>query len=244
MSATYAEPLPTSDSVSSSDEGALQYRALYSGALIAALFGLASLFMLAVTDFIDIAVAVSMVPIVGIIMSLMAIRKIRKNSDIYTGMVFAQFGLGLSAAMLFYGLGSAAYKHATEVPDGYERISFATLQPSEKDKVAGRPVPKPVFEMLTQQTPVFIKGYIRPGSSDSRTGATQFLLVRDNNTCCFGDLSKVQYFDQILVTLDRGITTDTDLSVTRVGGQLLVNPMNLGRGPEYPVYELRADHIE
>ena len=45
------------------------------------------------------------------------------------------------------------------------------------------------------------KGYIRPGSATSRTNIDNFLLVRDNNQCCFGDLSKVKYYDQMVVQI-------------------------------------------
>ncbi|QDU59039.1 hypothetical protein [Aeoliella mucimassa] len=242
MSTTLAEPLPETDTSAAFEDATLQYRALHSGALIAALLGFASLFMLAVTDFIDVAIAAAVVPVVGIVASLMALKKIKNNSDIYTGQKFALLGLVLSFSMLCWGVGWASYKHATEVPEGYGRISFSTLQPSQKDEEAGRAIPKEITDVLENGEPVFIKGYIRPGSSDSRSGATQFLLVRDNNTCCFGDLQNVKYFDQVLVTLSPGLTADTDLSVTRLGGRLVCYPQNFGTSN--PVYGMMADYIE
>jgi amino acid transporter len=241
MSTTTLQPPATP---SHEESNTLEYRALYSGALVAALLGAVSLFMLAVTDFLEVAVLVAVIPALGIIMSLFALRKINKNRDIYTGKPLALFGLAMSAFMLVWGVGRAGYIHATEVPDGYARISFLSLQPSEKDRIAGRPVPEETIKLMTEGQPVFIKGYIRPDSVQSRLGVNEFLLVRDSNQCCFGDLQSVQYFDQIAVKLEPPLTTDFTRDVFRVGGRLMCNPQNLGRGPEYPVYFIVADYVE
>jgi hypothetical protein len=225
-----------------SNDAALEYRALYSGALLAVLFGFMSLFMLAVTEFFELAVQVAIIPIVGILVSLFALRKISANRDVYTGKPLALAGLVLCTSLLAWGVGRAGYIHATEVPDGYERISFLTLKPDQKDEEAGRPLPKEVVDLLGE--PVFIKGYIRPDSVQSRAGIGEFLLVRDNNQCCFGDLQSVKYFDQIAVKLAPSMTTEFSRDVFRVGGRLVCIPQNLGRGAEYPVYALEADYIE
>lgn len=232
----------TPATTSHDETNALEYRALYSGALVSALLGAVSLFMLAVTDFLEVAVLVAVIPALGIILSLFALRKIKNNRDIYTGRPLALFGLAMSAIMLVWGVGRASYIHATEVPDGYTRISFLSLKPDHKDEVAGRPVPKEAFDLLGK--PVFIKGYIRPDSVQSRLGVNEFLLVRDSNQCCFGDLQSVKYFDQVAVRLEPPLTTDYSSDVFRVGGRLMCNPQNLGRGPEYPVYFLAADYVE
>lgn len=236
MSTTTLVDAPPAPISSASDE-ILEYRALYSGALVAALLGVVSLFMLAATDFLDIALVVSVIPVLGILMSLVAIRKINQNRDIYTGKPLALFGLTMSAVLLVAGLGQAAYIHATEVPDGYERITFLTLKPDGKDEEAGRLVPKEAVEMIGK--PIFIKGYIRPDSVQSRAGIEQFLLVRDNNQCCFGDLQSVKYFDQIDVRLEPPLTTEFSRDVFRLGGRLGVK-----QGATSPEYVLLADYIE
>ena len=236
---TLDQPKPAT---ATSDNPALEYRALYSGALLGALLGLMSLAMLFVTEFFESAVMVAVVPFIGIVVSLFAWRKISANRNIYTGRPLAAFGLVMSAGLLAWGLGRAGYIHATEVPDGYERISFLTLKPGQKDEEASRPVPKEIIELLGE--PVFIKGYIRPGTVVPRLNSEEFLLVRDNNQCCFGDLQKVKYFDQVLVNLKAPLRSKEGLQVTRVGGRLICIPQNLGRGPEYPVYALEADYIE
>ena len=55
---------------------------------------------------------------------------------------------------------------------------------------------------------------MRPGTHYSAGGSAvnqhikKFLLVRDNNQCCFGDLSQVKYFDQMAVNLTGPLTLD------------------------------------
>jgi hypothetical protein len=71
----------------------------------------------------------------------------------------------------------------------------------------------------------------------------EFLLVRDNNQCCFGDLSAVQYFDQMAVSLVGNRTVDYSTKVFRLGGTLHIRPENVA-GSGRPVYSLEADHAE
>ena len=87
---------------------------------------------------------------------------------------------------------------------------------------------------------VFIKGYIRPDSTPYRQNINRFLLVRDNQQCCFGDISTVNYFDQMAVALGKDYTLNYSPGVFRMGGTLHINPRNIGRGQ--PVYTLDADY--
>jgi hypothetical protein len=89
---------------------------------------------------------------------------------------------------------------------------------------------------------VFIKGYIRPGTPNFRQNATSFLLVRDNNQCCFGDLSKIKYYDQIDVDMEGPLRVDYSLGVFKIGGVLKINPENASLGPSAPVFSLQADY--
>jgi hypothetical protein len=89
---------------------------------------------------------------------------------------------------------------------------------------------------------VFIKGYIRPDSISVSKGIKEFLLVRDNNQCCFGDLSKVYYYDQIYVEMVGSRTVDYSQGVFRMGGILKIEPQNIGRGATATVFSLKADY--
>ena len=91
---------------------------------------------------------------------------------------------------------------------------------------------------------VFIKGFMRADSIQYSHNVREFLLVRDNNECCFGDLSNVKYFDQVLVSTVGSLSTDYSTGIYRVGGILHIHPENILRGVGYPVYTLEADHLK
>ncbi len=134
----------------------------------------------------------------------------------------AKLGLALSLLFLVSGVSYGGYVYATELPDGYSRISFSTMKPDELQERGGVVVPPDVSSLEGKN--VFIKGYIRPDSVTVPRGIDQFLLVRDNNQCCFGDLSKINYYDQILVKMTGDHRVDFSRQVIRIGGVLHIEP--------------------
>ena len=222
-------------------DDSMHYRALHTGAIVGFVLGLLSVFTpISASTTLEACLLVTPIPILGIIVSLRSLNKIRRESDQYTGKWLAVAGLALSTFFLVSGVGYGFYVYRTEVPDGYERISFESLRPSEQNERAGIPVP-PEIKALDGKR-VFIKGYIRPGSAPVRTGIDRFLLVRDNNQCCFGDLSKVSYFDQMAVQITSSHRVEDTLQILRMGGILEVNEENLALGSGYPVFSLKADY--
>lgn len=230
-----------------SEGDASDYRAIHTGAIIGLLVSLVSLiYPITVGNLPDTrqAVILAVAPLAGLILSLFALKSIRANSDLYTGKPAAMLGILLAAGSLIIGSARGAYIYATEVPEGYARTSFLEMKPDEVE-IAGREiVPPEVKELLGEQ--VFIKGYIRPDSTNNglRKGISEFLLVRDSNDCCFGDMSKVQYYDQAAVTLAKGTTVDLSSKVFRVGGRLGIRPGNVAAGEPLLVYSLEADYIK
>ena len=86
-----------------------------------------------------------------------------------------------------------SYIYATEVPEGFERIDYSVLQPLPDEP----PDRVPPDAKSLDGKKVFIKGYVYPGQR--QYGITQFLLVRDQGSCCFGGNPKVT--DRVLVQL-------------------------------------------
>ncbi|MEX0613488.1 MAG: hypothetical protein WD229_15325, partial [Pirellulales bacterium] len=152
----------------------------------------------------------------------------------------ASSGLILSLTFLLGGLAYGSYVYATEVPDGYARISFNAMKPDALQERGGMVVPPEIAALDGKK--VFIKGYIRPDSIKVSRGIDRFLLVRDNNQCCFGDLSTVKYHDQVLVEMAGSRRLDFSDGILRMGGVLKVEPRNAARGPLAPVFSLRADY--
>jgi len=224
------------------DEGdELDYKALHTGALIALVLGILSICMWATAaNSLQYSLAVVPIPLVGIFFALRSMSTIRKYPDQYTGYALAQIGLALSIMFLITGISYGWYMYATELPDGYERISFNDMKPDEIQERGGVAIPPEIMALNGKR--IFIKGYIRPGSSPLQNNIDRFLLVRDNNQCCFGDLSKVNYYDQMDVQITNGNYVDDNLNLLRMGGILEIHPENLSRGSGQPVFALKADY--
>jgi hypothetical protein len=233
----------TLDSYETADaEETIQYRAIHTGAIIGLVLGLLSACTI-VTAFssIESCLMVVPIPLLGMFVSLRSWSRIRREREQFTGAWLALAGFVLSLAFLTIGLGYGGFVYATEVPDGYARISFDRMKPTEYQERSGVAVPPEIAELDGKR--VFIKGYIRPDSVAVPRGIDRFLLVRDNNTCCFGDLSKIKYHDQIDVKMDGPLRVDFSQSTIRIGGVLKIRPENVALGPGAPVFSLKADYV-
>jgi hypothetical protein len=191
---------------------------------------------------VESALLVTPIPLIGIALGIVALRRVRSNPQLYSGRGAAQMGLALSTFFLFGGLGYAGFVHATEVPDGYAPTSFADFKPDDADIRAREVIPPEVAALEGKK--VFIKGYFRPDSAKFTQNVKQFLLVRDNNQCCFGDMNLVQFFDQVQVRMMRDLTVDYSSGLFRMGGVLHIEPRNAALGSARPVYSLDADYAQ
>ncbi|MCG8449270.1 MAG: hypothetical protein MI725_06795 [Pirellulales bacterium] len=225
-----------------------EYRPLSAGAIASVVFGvLSGLLFLAGRIDLQTSLAFSPIPILGLLLGILALKKIGSMPDQLSGRGASMIGIVLSAIGLIGGLGYAGFVHATEVPEGYKRTSFQQFRPDKVEARGGQAVPSDVAQLAGKQ--VFIKGYMRPGTHVSKSGTpvrhnvSRFLLVRDNNQCCFGDLSSVKYYDQMLVQLVGNKMTDYSSGMFRMGGKLHVLPENAQRAG-HPVYILEADYVQ
>lgn len=225
------------------DTETMEYRALHTGALIALVLGVLSVFVaITAASSFEACLLVVPIPVIGMFVALRSLATIRRHPGQYTGRTLASLGLTLSLLFLFGGVGYGGYVYATEVPDGYTRISFSTMKPDEIQERGGLAVPPDVTSLEGQK--VFIKGYIRPDSITVTRGIDRFLLVRDNNQCCFGDVSKIKYYDQIDVAMAGDRRVDYSQGVIRIGGTLHVEPQNAVGGARNPVFSLKADYAK
>jgi hypothetical protein len=225
----------------SGGDDVVQYRAIHTGAIVGAVLGVLSIFVLiSAANSLEACLLITPIPVLGMFVALRSWGRIRREPDQFTGANVAMAGFVLSLIFLVTGVSYGYYVYVSEVPDGYDRISFETLKPNELEERGGVLIPPEVQAMAGKH--IFIKGYIRPGSAPVRTGIDRFLLVRDNNQCCFGDLSKVKYFDQMAVQITNSQRVEDTLQVLRMGGTLEIHPENLARGAGYPVFMLKADY--
>jgi hypothetical protein len=220
-----------------------EYRPLSTGAIASLVLGALSLpIFIASRDSFESCLAFTPLPLAGLAIGVWSLAKMRANPDQFTGGKAAVIGTALSAFCLIGGLAFSGYVYATEVPDGYERRTFADLRPNDNDLAAKKVVPDDIAALDGQK--VFIKGYIRPDSTRYRENIDAFLLVRDNNQCCFGDLSTVKYFDQIAVTMQGKLRVDYHAGLFRMGGTLRVLPENARDMASGPAYVLEADYAK
>lgn len=226
-----------------------EYRPLSVWAVVSLVLGIFSgLIFFAGRDGLEGVLWMTPFPLLGIALGWRALKAIRNSSGQYSGASAAKVGLALSAACLVGGVSFASYVHSTEVPSGYERTTFTDLKPDEVELRGDHLIPPDIAALEGQR--IFIKGYMRPGTHYSAGGSAvsqnikKFLLVRDNNQCCFGDISTVQYFDQIQVSLGDRLTADYSPRLFRIGGTLHIHRERLVPGSQQLVYSLEADHAE
>jgi hypothetical protein len=208
-----------------------QYRALSTSAVASLIVGLLS--CAAILDWPLVAI-----PLMGIPLSLFALIKIKRHADELTGAGLARAGLALSLLFAIGGPARLTYEFATEVPDGYARISYVELQPDPAQ--AGQQVPPSALDLEGQR--IFIKGFVYPGRE--KDGIRQFLLVRDQGDCCFGGNPKIT--DRIQVTLKDPLRLKFQSRLHKVGGTFHVAPANTAvSGAKGGVfYHLDADYVQ
>jgi hypothetical protein len=242
--------MATVEAMSSRDVGEeFQYRPLSIMAVASLVFGLLSpMIFFGGRVSIENALMLAPIPLIGLALGLWARSTMRANPDQYAGAKFANAGIALSGICLVGGMGFSGFVYATELPPGYIRTSFAELRPDEVD-VRGDHVIPPSIQALEGKK-VFIKGYMRPGNHYSAggqpvsSGIASFLLVRDNAQCCYGDLSAVKYFDQMLVAMKTKERLTYHGGVFRMGGALRLFPENASDTSRGPTYMLEADYAE
>jgi hypothetical protein len=215
----------------SSAEHYEQYRALSTAAVASLILGLLS--CLAILDWMLIVV-----PVVGTALGAYALTSVRRHRDELTGEKLARIGLVLSVLFLVAGPSWLTYEYLTEVPDGYERISYSDLQPDPEQ--AGQQVPPSALDLEGKH--VFIKGYVYPGRE--KDGIRQFLLVRDQGDCCFGGNPKIT--DRIQVTLAGPLRVSYQSRLFKVGGKFHVAPTDQATGGAKGgvFYHLDADYVQ
>jgi hypothetical protein len=213
------------------DELMQPYRVLSRGAIVSVLFTLFSLPLVFLTP------ALLFVPFIGVFFGVLSLARIRRYPAELTGRGLAM--VGLVGSMLLLGGGAVGHTaiYLTEVPEGYERITFRVLQPA-----AGMPetaIPPSAFELNGKQ--VFVKGYVHP-SVGGLGPVRQFVMVPDLGTCCFGGQPALT--DMIEVTVPENQRIKYSTRKRKIAGTLRVDShMKRVDGLTGVFYQLRADHV-
>jgi hypothetical protein len=168
---------------------------------------------------------------VGLITGYRGLSAVRRYD--MAGRGAAKAGLGLSVLALVAGAGVMAYHAANEVPEGSVPITYERLQPK-----GGELIPESAKQLDGKK--VYIKGYMYPG--EQTTGIKEFVLCRDNGTCCFGGQPKLT--DMIQVKLKEPLALDYHTGLRYIAGNFKVQqdtaPGSLGT----VLYHLEADYAK
>jgi hypothetical protein len=161
---------------------------------------------------------------------------LRRYPNELSGRPAAVLGLLLGGSLLVAGSVLHSVVYATEVPEGFQRISFADLQPVPE--APHMPIPPKALELNGAK--VFIKGYVYPDGQ--QYNIKRFILIPDMGTCCFGGQPKLT--DMVEVTLRDPLRTIFERRKRRLAGTLTVDqrlkPVS-GLGGVY--YRLDAEYV-
>ncbi len=205
------------------------YRALSRSAVASLIFA-----VLALPGLLETFAPMLFLALLGIAAALVGLRSIRRYPNEYSGQQLATISLLACLVILFGGLARHTYIYLTEVPEGYERIHFYTLQ--QEQDLPDTPTQAAVD---INGKPIFIKGYIHPSSGGGML--RQFILVPDLGTCCFGGQPRSS--DMIEVTLLGGQTVKAGMTRRKLAGKFTLNqvPRQVTDFDNIIFYRLRAD---
>ena len=178
-----------------------------------------------------------LLPLLGLGFGILAVANFRRFPDELTGKRAAKIGLILGLICVIGATAFHTYIYNTEVPDGYERISFGDLRPSTRK---GLPFSEKAKAFDGKK--VFLKGYVRP--SAKRRKLKNFILVGDFGDCCFGGDPKITEVVAIKILTDE--TIDHGYRLRKIGGTFQFNERSKRTSDdEVPLvyYEIAADHI-
>ncbi|XZE20208.1 DUF4190 domain-containing protein [Pirellulaceae bacterium SH449] len=188
MSTLTEEPIVASDAAPEEDN--FDYKALSRAAVISVIFALFGLLAWESPYLI-------VLPAAAVVLALMGLRTIRRFEDELTGRPIAMAGLSIGLLMLVVAPVKHTIIYLTEVPEGYQRVSFGVL----KSPTGAPDIPTRDAVQLNGQK-IFLKGYIHPTSLSSRNSKT-FILVPDWATCCFGTQPPLTHMIEVQLVNDK-----------------------------------------
>jgi hypothetical protein len=134
---------------------------------------------------------------------------------------------------------------ARAADDKLRDITFDDIKfDAEKGEAFQRSQITPKIEALDGKR-VRIRGWILPQSVFKQRGIKNFVLVRDNQECCFGPMAAL--YDCIVVQMNRGKSCNFSTQAVSVEGKfaidILENPFDPKQRPQ-AVYRLDAELVE
>ena len=101
-------------------------------------------------------------------------------------------------------------------------------------------LPKEI-EDLSKKT-IRIRGWILPASVFKQSGIEEFVLVRDNQECCFGPGAAL--YDCIMIKMEKGKTANYTTRPVAVKGKFEVEELKFPDGKHYAIYTMTATEVK
>lgn len=205
------------------------YKTLSRAAIFSVLFGILSL-----SGFLFVPGMVFALIALGLgIMGWIAIRKYPHE---LTGSGLTKIGIAFSLFSFIAASGLHTYIYLTEVPEDHERLTFYEIKAPKYDKYT----PTTRARDLDGKK-VFIKGYTFPGKA--KKNLSQFLLVGDFGSCCFGGDPEPTHLVKVSLKGNRKI--DYSQRLRKLSGTFRVRPELAANEEGKPyIYELVCDDVK
>ena len=216
------------------EDGFQTYRAVSKAGILSLILA-----VLGVAGFL--AVPLMLLCLLSMLCGVVALRNLKRYPNELTGAAVTAAGLFLGT----FGFLGSGFFHATvyltEVPDGYQRMSFSQLRPKESGKI-------PTSAKDLDGEKVFVKGYMHPGVKN-QGAIREFVLVPDMKTCCFGGQPKLHKMIEVRVTA-KGSGLKYSLRKIKLAGEFRVHEQfanfrkPLAGKVAGGLYELQADLVK
>jgi hypothetical protein len=178
-------------------------------------------------------------PIVTLAIGFVSWLGFRRFGDELIGKRLMQIGMVIGAFCLVSSGAYHIYVYNTEVPENYQRISFAMLRENPRKGLTYNEVAAKL-----DGKKVFLRGYVRPG--DKKKNLKQFILVGDFGSCCFGGNPKISEVIAVNIVIPDK-TVNYGYGLRRIGGTFrFIKETATTFDKEVPFvhYYIEADHVK
>lgn len=159
--------------------------------------------------------------IVGMATGAIALWQIRRSYGEFGGKLVAWLGTSLSLLLVIAASGFHTYTYITELPEGYERVSFNEMAKHGPIFAEGTGWSLSPEVAALEGKPIYIKGYMYPTKQSHNL--SEFVLVKDTGQCCFG--GQPSPTDMIVVRFEDGMTVNhREQILVGVGGVFHADP--------------------